>query len=106
MGNEQTREELLELLETAERRLAEANERWEKLRAKVVETLTGVAKRAECARLEAAKAVENLLQTELIKSGENQSLSNLVVSKVDEARRAYAIYDAIRSVKLWTDGYL
>lgn len=41
----------------------------------------------------------------MISSQEHQTISVKVSQMTDEARRAYAIYDAIRSVKLWIDGY-
>lgn len=82
----------------------EAEGRWARLRDKVEDNLEQLAKRAEAGREGMAAATRDLLGTPLT-SAENQLRSAEVYAEVDNARRTYSAYDALRSVLLWMDGY-
>jgi len=100
-------EDLEEFMEDAEDRLRRALERWGKLKAKVEDTMRSVLERYE-ERLDQIRenVTENVPELKSIDSQAHQEATNRMLINVDEARRSYAIYDALRSVSVWMKGYL
>lgn len=100
-----TKEELLDLLEASEEREREHEERWEKLREKVETTTESVRGRFLRLREELLETVTDLQGIVDIASKEQQEASAGALLKADEVRRAYAIFDALRSVGIWMKGF-
>lgn len=98
-----TREELIEELEEMNRALQDEREKWRRLQKKVEDTLGNLdrsRKRAEAELVMAANALK------LAGPPEHEAATAKAMHCAEEARRAYAMYDAIRSVKIWLEGYL
>jgi hypothetical protein len=98
--------ELAHLLTDAEERLADSQKRWDQLREKVESTLGVVQKNAESLRAQLATALGALVELPMIEGPKHEEQTATVMHANDAYRRAYAIYDAIRSVKVWVNGYL
>jgi len=99
-------EELVELLESTEARERELKERWEKLQAKVATAFEHCEQTALDKRGALLEAVQAMQEANLTDGTTHENETGKVMLRTDEMRRAYAIYDALRSVKIWMKGYL
>jgi hypothetical protein len=90
-------------LEEMNRALQDEREKWRRLQAKVEQTLENLDRGRKRAEAELVMAANSL---KLAKPPEHEAATAKAMLMAEEARRAYAMYDAIRSVKIWLEGYL
>jgi len=86
-----------------EAELKAERERWAKLERKVADTMAMVTKSKD------ASQARLILRANSLKAAgcqEHEQATGEALLAVDEMRRAYAIYDALRSVQIWMKGYL
>lgn len=96
--------EALDLLRDREEETERLDERWRALRGKVEETARSVGLRFR-SRLDAALSELDAAEGKhLIRSADLQEGTANALMRLDEGRRAYAIFDALRSVLVWMDG--
>lgn len=98
-----TREELLEELEELNRTLIDEREKWSRLKKKIDDTLDNLDRSRRAAEAELVMAANAL---KLAGPPEHEAATAKAMLMAEQARRAYAMYDAIRSVQIWMKGYL
>jgi hypothetical protein len=86
-----------------QRQLDEERERWQKLEKKVAWGMAGVTRSKDAAQ---ARLIMGANGLKAAGCQEHEALTSDALLAVDEMRRAYAIYDALRSVQIWMKGYL
>ena len=79
---------------------------WEQLREKVEQAVGHLQGSVEAARKKLIDASEKLGSLELVDSKHQEEFSTEMLYCIDELRRAYAMFDVVRSVKIWMSGYL